>query len=115
MTEHESSAATTGPRALRLRRRHREPAVTPALDRAQPRADESLISRVTACALGLAFAEREDADGLRELVGIAEAQEPVLAAARERISEVGVVDEATRARADALLYTAIGHLDRLVG
>ena len=70
---------------------------------------------MTACAVGLAYAGREDAAGLRELVEIAEAREPVLTAARRHIADVGVVDEPTRVRADALLSTAVCHLDRLVG
>jgi hypothetical protein len=75
------------------------------------------VGRVAACALGLAFARREDVDGLQELVAIADADEQVLAAARERLAAVGVVgvvDDATRQRADTLLYTAVGHLDRLL-
>lgn len=72
------------------------------------------VNRVAACALGLAYARREDVEGLHELVAIAEADEEVLTAAREQIATVGVVDDATRRRADALLYTAVGHLDRLL-
>ena len=111
MTEHESAQRPASGHAPRLRR-HRPD--VPSGGHGQAPGADPLVSRVAACALGLAYAQREDADGLRELVDIAEEDETVLAAARGRLAGADVVDAATRRRADALLYTAIGHLDRLV-
>lgn len=115
MTEQESPTGAPGPHVSRLRRwMSGGPRAVALSPHARSATVEPLVSRVAACALGLAYARREDVDGLRELVDIAEASEEVLIAARERLTAVEVIDEETRQRADALLYTAVGHLDRLV-
>lgn len=82
--------------------------------RSRPHASDPQVSRVAACALGLAYAHREDVEGLQELVAIADADAQVLASARDRLATVEVADEVIRQRADTLLYTAVGHLDRLL-
>lgn len=108
MTTREPTAGRPGAHARRIRPSSR----TGPAAHSDP---DPAVSKVAACALGLAYAQREDAEGLRELAGIAEGDEAVLGAARARLATVSVVDDETRERADALLYTAIGHLDRLTG
>lgn len=111
MTEQESPAP---PRPHAHRIRGWSPRA--AAESAEPRVDDASpqVSRVVACALGLAYARREDVDGLQQLAAIADADEEVLTAARHRLAGVDIVDDATRRRADTLLYTAVGHLDRLL-
>ena len=113
MTEQGSPAAPR-PHARHLRVWRPKAAADPQEPGVAPHDADTQVSRVAACALGLAYARREDVEGLQELVAIAEADEQVLTAARHRLVVVDVVDDATRRRADALLYTAIGHLDRLL-
>ena len=113
MTEQESPTAPR-PAAHRIHAwRPTGPADVGDL-RSRPPATDPQVSRVAACALGLAYAHREDVEGLQELVAIAEADEQVLTAARDRLATIEVVDEVTHQRADTLLYTAVGHLDRLL-
>jgi hypothetical protein len=113
MTEQESPAAPR-PDAHHIRAWRPRSGTDPREPRPRAQDADPQVGRVAACALGLAYARREDVEGLQELVAIADADEQVLAAARERLAVVDVVDDATRRRADALLYTAVGHLDRLL-
>ena len=113
MTEQESPAAPR-PDAHHIRAWGPKGDTDPRAPRARPHDADPQVGRVAACALGLAYAQREDVDGLRELVAIAEADEQILTAARHRLAAIDVVDDATRRRADTLLYTAIGHRDRLL-
>lgn len=115
MTTREPTAGRPGAHARRIRPSSRTGPAMPPPDPAAHSDPDPAVSKVAACALGLAYAQREDAEGLRELAGIAEGDEAVLGAARARLATVSVVDDETRERADALLYTAIGHLDRLTG
>jgi hypothetical protein len=113
MTQQESAAAPR-PEAHHIRAWRPAPGTAPGEPGTRAHDTDPQVGRVAACALGLAYAQREDVDGLQELVAIAEADEQVLTAARHRLASVGVVDDATRQRADTLLYTAVGHLDRLL-
>lgn len=65
-----------------------------------------LANRVSACAIGLAFAERSDAEALRELVGMAGGSSCALAQARDRLAGLVTMDAAVVQRAARLLETA---------
>lgn len=65
-----------------------------------------LANRVGACAVGLAFAERSDAEALRELVDMAGGSSCALAQARDRLAGLVMVDTAVVQRAARLLETA---------
>ena len=110
MTENEAPA-TTRPHVHRVPGRRPIAATHPG---SRPYDEAPQIGRVAACALGLAYAQREDVEGLQELVAIAEGDEQILEAARHRLAELDVVEDSTRQRADTLLYTAVSHLDRLL-
>lgn len=64
-----------------------------------------VANRVGACAVGLAFAGRSDAEALRELIDMADGSASALARARARLAELVTVDEAVMQRAARLLQT----------
>ncbi len=66
----------------------------------------SLANRVGACAVGLAFAGRDDPECLQQLIDMAGGRRPLLTQARARLQELDTVDEPVRRRADALLQAA---------
>ena len=89
MTEQGSPAAPR-PHARHLRVWRPKAAADPQEPGVAPHDADTQVSRVAACALGLAYARREDVEGLQELVAIAEADEQVLTAARHRLVVVDV-------------------------
>lgn len=68
------------------------------------------LDRVGACAVGLAFAGRDDPEGLRELIDMAGGNRCLLTQARARLTELGTLDEPVRRRAAALLDAAVWQL-----
>lgn len=73
-------------------------------------APEARVQRVGACALGLAYAGREDDECLAELLGMAGGSRVALEDAVARLPELGVVEEAITARARRLLWRAAKRL-----
>lgn len=64
------------------------------------------VARVAACAVGLAFAAREEHEAVDALLSMAENEMGVLAAARRQIADLKHLDEALRACAGTLLDAA---------
>lgn len=66
-------------------------------------ADQTYVARVAACAVGLAFAGRDEHEAVDELVSMAEDETGVLTAAGREIAGLEHLEEALRSRAATLL------------
>ena len=64
------------------------------------------VARTSACALGLAFAGRKDAGGVREVIDISDGEVSVLIAARDELDAIEVIEGPTRRKAERLLDAA---------
>lgn len=76
------------------------------------RTHDENVHRVTALALGLAFADREPTMAIEELLHAAAGRVEVLAAAASRVSGSAVVDHDTHRRAANMLRDAIAYRRR---
>lgn len=84
--------------------------LTPAHGPQHADAPEARAQRVGACALGLAYAGREDDEVLAELLGMADRSRAALEHAVTRLPALGVVEEAVADHARRLLRRAAGRL-----